>query len=325
MSNDFLVYFWYFALALVWVIYIFQESFISGGAFLSFFFKDEKTYSMLNKTIGTHWDGIQVWLILAIGGLFASFPIVFGDLLNAMYIPVFLLMYIIIIRGLSIELIYKTENKKIKKILKTTLMVVSVALMLVLGIFLETQFAGVTKNDNFFVFLSIFKLQNLLGGVALVGFMLANGYLFLGLNHGFIILKPVKKIARIGAFVSTFSFIFIVQILGNKLGNLESISLVIAIVLIILSMLHTFLVFKEKNVFAFITGFLVIASFIYMGFISLAPNAILYTDGSSMSLLDAAAGINTLNVMFYALFIFLPIVLLYQGYKYIKFWGKEWK
>ena len=161
MTNEFLINFWYFALALVWGIYIFQEAFISGGSFLAFFIKDDEVYEQLNRTIGTHWDGIQVWLILAVGGLFAAFPTAFGDLLSSLYIPMFLLMYVIIIRGLSIELIYKTDDLKMRNVLKKALAFASVGLVLVVGIYLQTQFVGTPVNDEFFSFLAIFKLQNL--------------------------------------------------------------------------------------------------------------------------------------------------------------------
>ena len=322
MTNEFLINFCYFALALVWVIYIFQEAFISGGSFLAFFYKDDEVYEKLNRTIGTHWDGIQVWLILAVGGLFAAFPVAFGDLLSSLYIPVFLLMYVIIIRGLAIELIYKTDSMKMRNFLKKCLAFASVGMLLVLGIYLQTQFVGVPTNDEFFSFLSIFKLQSLIGGITLVFFMIVNGYLFLGLNHGFELMKPVEKLAKYSALTSTVLFIVIVQILGNVAGVLSVVSGSVGILLIIFSMLQTFFIWKNKNVLAFITGIFVIFSFIFTGFLAIFPNAIHYADGSVLTLTEAAAGYETLSLMFYALLIFLPIVIGYQAFKFIKFWRK---
>jgi len=322
MSNDFLVNFWFYVLALVWVIYIFQEAFISGGSFLMYFIKDDSQYKELNRTIGTHWDGIQVWLILAIGGLFASFPASFSQLLNAMYIPVFLLMYVIIIRGLSIELIYKTENMKMRSFMKKMLLGSSVGMILIVGIYLQTQFVGTPVNDTFFSFLAIFKIQNLIGGLALVGFMMINGYLFLGFNHGFEVLKPVEKFVKYSAIFTSFCFIIIVQILGNVVGSLTILSGSIGIALIVFSLLQTLLVWKNKNIAAFFIGMVVILCYVFMGFTSIYPNAIVYTDGTTLTMWDAAAETNTLTVMFKALCTFLPIVIGYQAFKFIRFWKK---
>jgi cytochrome d ubiquinol oxidase subunit II len=323
MTNEFLINFWYFALALVWGIYIFQEAFISGGSFLAFFIKDDEVYEQLNRTIGTHWDGIQVWLILAVGGLFAAFPTAFGDLLSSLYIPMFLLMYVIIIRGLSIELIYKTDDLKMRNVLKKALAFASVGLVLVVGIYLQTQFVGTPVNDEFFSFLAIFKLQNLIGGIALVFFMMVNGYLFLGLNHGFEVLQPVEKFVKYSAVLSTVLFIVIVQILGNVAGVLNVVSGTVGILLIIFSMIQTFFVWKNKYVLAFISGIFVIMGFVFTGFLAIFPNAIHYTDGTVLTLTEAAAGYETLSLMFFALLVFLPIVIGYQAFKFIRFWRKS--
>jgi cytochrome d ubiquinol oxidase subunit II len=323
MTNEFLINFWFFALALVWVIYIFQETFISGGSFLAIFIKDDKMYEQLNRTIGTHWDGVQVWLILAIGGLFAAFPSAFGDLLSSLYVPMFLLMYVVIVRGLSIELIYKTDDMKMRNFLKKCLAFSSVGMLLVIGIYLQIQFVGTPINDEFFSFLAIFKLQNIIGGITLVSFMMVNGYLFLGMNHGFEVLKPVENFVKYSAVLSTVLFIVVVQILGNVAGVLNVASGTIGIMLILFSMIQTFFVWKNKHVLAFISGIFVIMGFVFTGFLAIFPNAIHYSDGTVLTLTEAAAGYETLFLMFYALLIFLPIVIGYQSFKYIRFWRKS--
>lgn len=325
MSSDFLAYFWFFALALVWTIYIFQESFVIGASILAYFQKDDEKYRLINTTIGTHWDGIQVWLILAIGGLFASFPMAFAAILSNLYIPVFLLMYALIIRGLSIELIYKTKTDAARNKIKATLMWSSAAMLLILGIYLQVMFVGIPTNNSIFSFLLIFMPLNLVAAVALLLFALINGYLFIGLNLGFEEYLPYHKVLKyVGLFVALL-FCVMVQGFTNvlELYNFEDpITLILPATLSLSSVLFAGTFFFKKFKTAMFLGMLVIASHIFSGFVSMLPNVVTFTDGvGNISVVDGAAGPETLKVMTICVLIFLPIVIGYQAYKYIKFWG----
>jgi len=88
MSHELLASIWYFILALVWAIYVSQELFVTGVGMLSLKYRVEEDYfQKINESVATFWDGIQVWLIVAVGGLFATFPTAYGLTLQALYIP----------------------------------------------------------------------------------------------------------------------------------------------------------------------------------------------------------------------------------------------
>ncbi len=100
--HEFLSNLWYYILALVWAVYVSQELFVTGSGMLSQFYKvNSKEFKLINESVGTHWDGIQVWVIVAIGGLFAVFYNAYALILETLYIPFFLLLIAIILRGLS--------------------------------------------------------------------------------------------------------------------------------------------------------------------------------------------------------------------------------
>ena len=57
---------------------------------------------MMNS-IGPVWDGNEVWLVTAGGALFAAFPDVYATLASGFYLAVFLLLFALIFRAVSIE------------------------------------------------------------------------------------------------------------------------------------------------------------------------------------------------------------------------------
>ncbi|WP_274423759.1 cytochrome d ubiquinol oxidase subunit II [Chelativorans sp. YIM 93263] len=62
---------------------------------------DEK--DMMIASIGPFWDANETWLVLAVGVLLVAFPLAHGTILTALYIPVFLLLFGLIMRGVAFE------------------------------------------------------------------------------------------------------------------------------------------------------------------------------------------------------------------------------
>ncbi len=170
--HETLSYLWYYILALVWAVYVSQELFVTGSGMVAIFYKvDSKEYKQINESVGTHWDGIQVWLIVAIGGLFAVFYNAYAMILETLYIPFFLLLFSIILRGLSIELIYKSEDILWQKALRVIWVVSSFLLIFIIGLYLTNLFIGLPINEAGLLstnFLAIFNQVGLLGGAFFV-------------------------------------------------------------------------------------------------------------------------------------------------------------
>ena len=65
---------------------------------------------MLN-TIAPFWDGNQTWLVVIGASLFAAFPVVYAVFLGAFYIPVLLLLFGLIFRGIAFE--FRGRSKRL--------------------------------------------------------------------------------------------------------------------------------------------------------------------------------------------------------------------
>jgi cytochrome d ubiquinol oxidase subunit II len=56
------------------------------------------------RAIGPVWDGNEVWLIAAGGTLFFTFPLLYASSFSGFYLPVFIILWLLVVRGISIEL-----------------------------------------------------------------------------------------------------------------------------------------------------------------------------------------------------------------------------
>ena len=95
---------WTFAalMGLSILIYVILDGFDLGvGLLMPLAYDDEK--DRLVASIGPFWDANETWLVLAIGLLLVAFPPAHGIILTALYLPVFLMLVGLILRGISFE------------------------------------------------------------------------------------------------------------------------------------------------------------------------------------------------------------------------------
>ena len=60
-------------------------------------------YEML-ELVAQAWDGNETWLVLLGVGLWAGFPLAFGTILPHAYLPLIVMLFAIIVRGVSVEM-----------------------------------------------------------------------------------------------------------------------------------------------------------------------------------------------------------------------------
>jgi cytochrome d ubiquinol oxidase subunit II len=96
----------WFALAAVMVaIYVVLDGFDFGaGALHLAVAKNDRERRQVLAAIGPFWDGNEVWLLAAGGVLFLAFPKVLASGLSGFYLAIFLVLWVLILRGASIEL-----------------------------------------------------------------------------------------------------------------------------------------------------------------------------------------------------------------------------
>ncbi len=95
----------WFALAAVMVAaYVVLDGFDFGaGALHLAVARSDRERRQVLAAIGPFWDGNEVWLLAGGGVLFLAFPKVLASGLSGFYLAIFLLIWVLILRGISIE------------------------------------------------------------------------------------------------------------------------------------------------------------------------------------------------------------------------------
>ncbi|MGI5156151.1 cytochrome d ubiquinol oxidase subunit II [Microbispora sp. CA-102843] len=105
--------FWFIVIAFLWTGYFVLEGFDFGvGALLPLLSRSEADRRQVLATIGPVWDGNEVWLITAIGAMFAAFPAWYSGLLSGFYLAVFLVIAGLIVRGVGLEWRGKVHSRR---------------------------------------------------------------------------------------------------------------------------------------------------------------------------------------------------------------------
>ncbi len=84
------------------LIYVILDGFDLGVGLLFPFAKADQRDQMV-ASIGPFWDANETWLVLAVGILLVAFPAAHGAILTALYLPVFIMLIGLILRGVAFE------------------------------------------------------------------------------------------------------------------------------------------------------------------------------------------------------------------------------
>jgi cytochrome d ubiquinol oxidase subunit II len=95
---------WYALVAIVFAIYVVLDGFDFGAGIVApFVAKGDAERRMVLGAIGPYWDGNEVWLLAGGGSLFVAFPGALAAGISGFYFAIFLVLWCLIGRGISIE------------------------------------------------------------------------------------------------------------------------------------------------------------------------------------------------------------------------------
>ena len=308
-------------IALGVLIYVCLDGFDLGVGILFPFAPSDSTRSVMFSSVAPVWDGNATWLIYTGGVLFAAFPLAYSILLPALYIPAMLMVVAFIFRGLAFE--FRLKANRSRFVWDIAFAAGSTAAAFLQGAMLGSiiqgfELDGYRYSGGAMDWFSSFAI--------ICGISLVMGYSLLGVS--WLIYKTdgktrewaremIKPIAWLVAF-----FILVISIntpLEHEyiikrwftmpnflyLAPVPFLSLLCFYGIIYGTVKHV-----DKLPYLCTVG-LYILSFIGLG-ISLFPNIVM----PSISIWDAAAHENSLDLVFYVLIVSLPIVLGYTIYIY---------
>jgi cytochrome d ubiquinol oxidase subunit II len=94
---------WFGILALFLFLYVMLDGFDLGVGILSLTASSEERRGLLMTSLSNIWDANETWLVLMGGSLFGAFPLAYSSILNALYIPIFIMVFGLIFRAVAFE------------------------------------------------------------------------------------------------------------------------------------------------------------------------------------------------------------------------------
>ena len=96
------------------LIYAILDGYDLGVGMLTILAKPKERDRMI-ASIGPFWDANETWLVLGVGILLTAFPLAHGVILTALYIPVALMLFGLIFRGVAFDFRAKVAKEKKQK------------------------------------------------------------------------------------------------------------------------------------------------------------------------------------------------------------------
>lgn len=95
---------WFCLIAVMLAAYVVLDGFDLGAGIVHHCVaRNENERRMVLGSIGPVWDGNEVWLLAAAGTLYFAFPGLYASSFSGFYLPLMMVLWLLILRGISIE------------------------------------------------------------------------------------------------------------------------------------------------------------------------------------------------------------------------------
>ena len=111
-ENNAMITFWVAVLAISTLLYVLLDGFDLGVGILFGLTGSETRRRAMFAAVAPIWDGNETWLVVVGVILWGAFPVVYATLLSAFYLPLFLMLAGLILRGVAFEFRAKTERMR---------------------------------------------------------------------------------------------------------------------------------------------------------------------------------------------------------------------
>lgn len=311
---------WFVAIATLWTGYFVLEGFDFGvGMLYRVLGRNEPERRAAISTIGPVWDGNEVWLIMAGAATFAAFPEWYATLFSGFYLPLFAILVGLILRGVALEYRGKRDEPVWRARMDAMIVVGSVLPALLWGVAFGNIVRGVPLDADHEYVGGLGTLLNpfaLLGGLTFVAVFVTHGAIFLALRTTDDLRVRANRLAtRTGAVAAVLTIAFLAWAQALR-GDTVSVVVTIAAVVAFAGGLVANLLRREG--WAFVGTTLAIGLAVVSLFVALFPDVMPSTldPGSTLTVVEAASSAYTLKAMTIITAIFMPLVLLYQGWTY---------
>jgi cytochrome bd ubiquinol oxidase subunit II len=324
---------WFFIWGLLWAVFFMTDGFDFGiGTLYPFLGKNDDEKRVMINAMGPLWDGNEVWLITAGGVTFAAFPLVYAVMFSSLYSALMLILFALILRGVSFEFRNKVDDPRWRMIWDTCIFVGSFLPALLFGVAFANIFQGIPIDGDGIYHGTLFTLLNpygILGGLLFVVMFVLHGALWLALRTEGDLLARARSVALmawvamlVGVVVFLLSSLFATPLYDNYLAHPLLFIVPVAAVVAFFGV-RRFLG-QEKYFKAWLSSAATIVCITFFGIIGLFPNLFPSSMDTAYNLtaFNASASPLSLKIMLTVVIMFVPVVIAYQIWAYRLFSGK---
>jgi cytochrome bd ubiquinol oxidase subunit II len=317
---------WFILWGVLWAAYFMLDGFDFGaGALYNFLARTEAEKSLVRRSLGPVWDGNEVWLLTAGGATFAAFPSAYAALFSFFYTALLLVLFALIVRGVSIEFRAKGETARWKRGWDLGIGIGSFLPAILFGVAFGNLFRGLPIDVQGYhgTLLTLLNPYGLLTGVLFLCLFLVHGAAWVSLRtDGEFSERTARLAGRLWwvLLITAINFIILSYFETNLAANYRSAPVLLVVpVLTVLALVGIKLhLTKAKAGMAFAFSCAAIVLTTATGLIGLYPNLILSrTDpASSLTIFNSSSSPLTLTIMTVVVLVFIPLVIGYQTWIY---------
>lgn len=326
------------------------------GVLLPFVARTDDERRVVLNSVGPTWEGNQVWFLTAGGATFAAWPLVYATAFSGFYIALILVLFALFMRPVGFDYRNKIADPRWRATWDWGIFAAGLVPALVFGVAFGNLFLGtpfrfdedlrVFYTGSFFALLNPFAL---LAGVVSLSMLVMQGAHHLVLRTEGAVYARALRAARIATIVFVAAFALagvwiamgidgyrilsmppadtsfmppaktVQRVTGGWLGNfaLYPLTLVAPIAAFGGALLALF-VSARRPMLAFLLSSIGIAGVVFTAGIALFPFIMPSSQdpASSLTVWDSVSSKRTLQIMFWGVLIFLPIVIAYTGWVY---------
>jgi cytochrome d ubiquinol oxidase subunit II len=322
--EEFLPIFFVVAMGLALLLYVVLDGFDLGvGLLLPLATETEK--DTMIASIGPFWDANETWIVLGVGILLIAFPKAHGIILTALYIPVTVMLFGLILRGVAFDFRVKAGDAR-KQLWNRAFFLGSLTASMSQGWMLGAYITGLHDNLTSRLFAALIALT-----LPALYIMLGAGWLLIKTED--VLFDKAVRWARLALPPMGFALLLVsiaTPIVSNEIAARwftlpNAIGLMPIPVSCIVSyfVLHRLLrrpeFLRASNNWVVYGVLVLICLMAALGLAySIYPDIII----GRMDLFEAAAAGNSLQFIFYGVVVTLPVILLYSAFVFRVFRGK---
>jgi len=324
--HPFLADIWFWLLGFILMLYVVLDGFTLGTGVISLFAKSEEQRDIMMNSLGSVWDANETWLVVFGGALFGAFPAVYGIILHGLYIPIMLMIFALIFRGVAFEF---REHGRHKRRWNMAFGLGSIGAAATQGLALGALLGGIPVDGLSFSG-SVWHWLHPFAVLTAAGVVF--GYTLLGATY--LVIKTEDALQRQARRIAWWAgWLTVVAGIGVSVWTplrfdyvaqrwLDWPDMAWLAPLPIIAGACFFMLLRglrcgfERSPFFWSVGIFV-ASLVGLG-VSIHP----YLVPPEVTVVDAASESKTLVFMLTGIGILIPIMMVYNGYQYLVFRGK---